>query len=44
MGKMIDILYLTMLEIVQDGSKGMDENYIMNIFSPIEDKLPEFKT
>ena len=40
---MIDILYQTMLEIAQDGTKGMDEDYIMNIFSPIEEELPEFK-
>ena len=43
MGKVIDILYQTMLEIVQDGTKGMDEDYIMNIFKPIEEELPEFK-
>ena len=43
MGKVVDILYRTMLEIVQDGSKAMDEEYMMNIFSPIEEELPEFK-
>ena len=43
MGKVIDILYRTMLEIVEDGSKGMDEDYIMNIFKPIGEELLEFK-
>ena len=43
MGKVIDILYQSMLEIAQDGTKGMDEDYIMNIFLPIEEELPEFK-
>ena len=43
MGKVIDIVYQTMLEIIQDGSKGTDKDYIMNIFKPIGEELSEFK-
>eukprot|EP00957_Ditylum_brightwellii_P061045 4633678-Ditylum_brightwellii.AAC.1 len=43
MGRAIDTVYEAFLEAQLDGSKMLDEDFIMNIFSPFHEELPELE-
>eukprot|EP00957_Ditylum_brightwellii_P085755 6524035-Ditylum_brightwellii.AAC.1 len=43
MERAIDSVYKVFLEVQLDGSKVLDEDFIMNIFSPFCEELPELE-
>ena len=43
MGKIVDILDIVLVEIVNDGSKIMDEEFMMGFFADIQNSIPPFK-
>ena len=43
MGVVVDLLHAAMSKVQSDGSLLLDYDFIMNIFSPLYEKLPEFK-
>eukprot|EP00957_Ditylum_brightwellii_P112457 8573207-Ditylum_brightwellii.AAC.1 len=43
MGHVLDLVYTAFVELEADGSKGLDEDYMMSIFSSLVDILPLFK-
>ena len=43
MGMAIDLLYEAFVKIEADGSRILDHEFMMNIFSPLYDQLTEFK-
>ena len=43
MGQMLNLVYTVCVELEADGSKGLDEDYMMNIFLSLDDILPPFK-
>ena len=43
MGKAIDLLYEAFVKIEADGSLILDHDFMMKIFSPLYEQLPEFK-
>ena len=42
MGKIIDMLDVSLEELKKDGSKIMDENYIMGLFDKMKNDIPPF--
>ena len=42
MGRVIDLLHDAMLKVQSDGSILLHYDFIMNIFSPLRSRLPEF--
>ena len=43
MSVIYDLVYKAFSEIEEDGEKILDEDIIMNIYSPLYEKLHEFK-
>ena len=43
MGRAVDLMYNAFVEVESDGELMLDEDFIMNIFSPLYDELPELK-
>ena len=43
MGKIVDILDIVLVQIVNDGSKIMDEEFMMGFFADIQNSIPPFK-
>ena len=41
MGKVVDLLYEAFVKIEDDGSLILDHEFMMNIFSPLYEQLPE---
>ena len=42
-GNAVDLLYEAFVKIEADGSLILDHEFMMNIFSPLYEQLPEFK-
>jgi hypothetical protein len=43
MGRAVDLMYNAFAEVESDGELMLDEDFIMNIFSPLYAELPELK-
>jgi len=43
MGRAVDLMYNAFVEVESDGELMLDEDFIMNIFSPLYAELPELK-
>ena len=44
MGRVIDLLHAALSEIQTDGSLMLDYEYVMSIFQPLFNDLPEFES
>jgi len=44
MGRALDVVHAAFLELEADGSKGLDEDYMMNLFSSIADEVKPLKS
>ncbi len=43
MGRAVDQMYNAFVQVESDGEKMLDEDFIMNIFSPLYEELPELE-
>ena len=43
MGRAVDLMYNAFVQVESDGEKMLDEDFIMNIFSPLYAELPELE-
>ena len=43
MGRALDLMYNAFVQVESDGEKMIDEDFIMNIFSPLYEELPELE-
>jgi hypothetical protein len=43
MSRVINIIYDFAKDLLADGSKLLDDDFMLNLFSPLYEELPEFK-
>ena len=43
MGRAVDLMYNAFVQVESDGEKMLDEDFIMNIFSPLYAEIPELE-